>query len=101
MGSLNQTKPLAKGSLFILKNVLLHQMNVKETWIGIVHNLQDKICEAVELADGKARFHEDRWSRDEGGGGITRIIADGDVIEKGGVNTSVVHGPVTIEMKKA
>ena len=42
---------------------------------------------------------EDKWSRGEGGGGITQVIADGAVFEKGGVNTSVVFGDVTDTMR--
>ncbi|MGB0465916.1 MAG: oxygen-dependent coproporphyrinogen oxidase [Pontibacterium sp.] len=55
-------------------------------------SLQDNICSALEKADGKARFHEDAWDRETGGGGRTRVITDGTVIEKGGVNFSHVFG---------
>ena len=55
-------------------------------------NLQDRICKALEDADGKAKFVEENWIREEGGGGRTRIIADGAVIEKGGVLFSAVEG---------
>jgi coproporphyrinogen III oxidase len=54
--------------------------------------IQDTICKGLEQADGGARFHEDRWDRDEGGSGITRVISGGSVIEKGGVNFSHVFG---------
>ncbi len=54
--------------------------------------LQDAICAALEALDGKARFIEDKWKRDAGGGGRTRVISGGDVFEKGGVNFSEVHG---------
>ncbi len=54
--------------------------------------LQDSICSALELADGKAKFEEDNWTRPEGGGGRTRIIREGNVIEKGGVLFSAVQG---------
>lgn len=73
--------------------------NIKETWITYIHNLQDRICKAVELSDGHATFKEDKWERAEGGGGRTRVIAGGKVFEKGGVNTSVVFGPVTEAMR--
>ena len=69
------------------------------TWIRHIHALQDHICAALEACDGKATFVEDKWERAEGGGGITRVIANGDVFEKGGVNTSVVYGPVTDAMR--
>jgi coproporphyrinogen III oxidase len=58
-----------------------------------LRNLQDKICNALEDTDGKSKFETDHWSREQGGGGITRIIRDGDVIEKGGVLFSAVEGP--------
>jgi coproporphyrinogen III oxidase len=74
-------------------------MNVKETWIGFIDKLQDDICAALEAADGKAKFIEDKWDRPEGGGGKTRVISNGNVFEKGGVNTSVVFGDVTEAMK--
>jgi coproporphyrinogen III oxidase len=55
-------------------------------------DLQDRICAALEREDGSARFREDRWERTEGGGGISRVIENGAVFEKGGVNFSRVHG---------
>ncbi|MGB3183324.1 MAG: oxygen-dependent coproporphyrinogen oxidase [Cyclobacteriaceae bacterium] len=55
-------------------------------------NLQDSICSALEALDGKARFQEDGWERPGGGGGRSRVIQEGDLIEKGGVNFSAVHG---------
>ncbi|MEJ2630223.1 MAG: oxygen-dependent coproporphyrinogen oxidase [Acidihalobacter sp.] len=54
--------------------------------------LQHDICAALETADGSARFHIDDWSRAEGGGGSTRVLADGSVFEQAGVNFSHVHG---------
>lgn len=67
-------------------------MSVKESFISFIHDLQNEICAALEAIDGKATFREDRWERPGGGGGKTRVIADGAVFEKGGVNTSVIHG---------
>ncbi len=72
---------------------------IKESWISFIHELQDKICSALEAVDGKATFIEDKWERAEGGGGKTRVIANGNVFEKGGVNTSIVFGEVTDAMK--
>ena len=66
--------------------------SIKDRFIKYIHTLQDQICSGLEAADGSAMFEEDNWKRDGGGGGRTRVIADGDVIEKGGVNTSVVFG---------
>jgi coproporphyrinogen III oxidase len=74
-------------------------MNIKENWISYIHGLQDRICAALEEVDGSAKFFEDAWERPEGGGGKTRVIANGNVFEKGGVNTSVVYGEVTNAMK--
>jgi coproporphyrinogen III oxidase len=54
--------------------------------------LQDSICQKLEAADGKATFQEDSWKREEGGGGRSRVMTDGAVFEKGGVNFSHVHG---------
>ncbi|UBO74193.1 oxygen-dependent coproporphyrinogen oxidase [Aeromonas rivuli] len=54
--------------------------------------LQDRICQGLEQADGLGRFVEDAWTRDEGGGGRTRVMRSGKVIEQGGVNFSHVYG---------
>lgn len=55
-------------------------------------SLQDKICQALETEDGKAKFIEEEWDRPTGGGGRTRVITNGAIIEKGGVNFSHVYG---------
>jgi len=75
-------------------------MSTKDQFISYIHGLQHTICEALEQADGKAKFIEDKWDRPEGGGGISRIIERGNVIEKGGVNTSVVHGKLPEAMQQ-
>lgn len=62
--------------------------------------LQDHICNRLEQVDGKGKFIEDKWNREEGGGGRTRIIRNGGVVEKGGVAFSEVFGPVSDVMKK-
>jgi len=54
--------------------------------------LQDRICAAVETADGRARFLQDAWQRPEGGGGRTRVLKEGNVFEQAGVNFSRVEG---------
>lgn len=64
----------------------------KEMISGWFKDLQDRICAGLESADGKGKFKEDQWTREEGGGGRTRIIQNGNVIEKGGVNFSAVFG---------
>ncbi len=62
--------------------------------------LQDTICKGLETADGKGLFKEEQWQRAEGGGGRTRVITDGAVIEKGGVNFSAVWGACPEFLKK-
>ncbi|HHQ4912501.1 oxygen-dependent coproporphyrinogen oxidase [Aeromonas veronii] len=54
--------------------------------------LQDEICRGLEQADGSGHFVEDAWSREGGGGGRTRVLCHGAVIEQGGVNFSHVYG---------
>ncbi|NBR42991.1 MAG: coproporphyrinogen III oxidase [Verrucomicrobia bacterium] len=54
--------------------------------------LQDRLCALMEEVDGKAKYHTDEWKRAEGGGGRTRVIAGGTVLEKGGVAFSDVRG---------
>jgi coproporphyrinogen III oxidase len=76
-------------------------MTVKEQFTSYIHSLQDTICAGLERADGKAKFVEDQWTRPEGGGGKTRVIANGNVFEKGGVNTSVVTGVLPKTMQEA
>lgn len=68
-------------------------MYSKEAIADWFMSLQDKICHALEDADGGAKFIEDPWERNEGGGGRSRVLTHGAVIEKGGVNFSAVHGP--------
>ena len=51
-------------------------------------DLQDRICNALQTEDGGTQFVEDAWERPAGGGGRTRVIENGHVIEKGGVNFS-------------
>ena len=76
-------------------------MSVKDQFVAYIHGLQDSICAGLESMDGKAKFREDKWERPEGGGGKTRVIADGNVFEKGGVNTSVVLGTLPKAMQIA
>jgi coproporphyrinogen III oxidase len=67
----------------------------KTDFISFIHSYQDRLCKILEEEDGHAKFATDKWERADGGGGITRVIEKGKVFEKGGVNTSVVHGTVT------
>lgn len=72
----------------------------KEDVAREMRDLQDHICGELEKLDTKGRFIEDKWQREQGGGGRTRIIESDQLIEKGGVNFSEVHGEVTPMMKK-
>lgn len=74
-------------------------LELRRRAVAYFRELQDRICAAIEEIDGKACFREDRWQREGGGGGITRIIQDGAVFEKGGVNTSEVYGEVLPAMR--
>jgi coproporphyrinogen III oxidase len=62
--------------------------NIAEWFSG----LQDRICLALEAADGGSKFKEDAWERPGGGGGRSRVFEEGAIIEKGGVNFSAVWG---------
>jgi coproporphyrinogen III oxidase len=66
-----------------------HQADLVETFL---RDLQDRICSAVEMFDGQAKFTEDAWTREAGGGGRTRVLRNGAVFEQAGVNFSRVHG---------
>ena len=66
--------------------------DVIETVKAYLLNLQDTICQTIELADGKGHFTEDSWVREEGGGGRSRVMKNGDIVEQGGVNFSHVFG---------
>lgn len=72
---------------------------MKDAFIKYIHTLQDTITSALEKVDGKASFKEDLWERPEGGGGRTRVIENGNVFEKGGVNISQVHGKLPKSMQ--
>lgn len=76
-------------------------MGFKDKVVAAYQKIQDTICEGLEQTDGKGRFEEELWSRDGGGGGRTRILQSGNVIEKGGVNFSAVHGKLPEAIKKA
>jgi coproporphyrinogen III oxidase len=72
---------------------------MKDTFVSYIQNLQNKITSTLEEIDGKAKFQEDVWQRTEGGGGKTRVIQNGNIFEKGGVNVSAVHGPLPKSMQ--
>jgi len=73
---------------------------MKDQFYAYIQNLQDQICQGLETVDGSTKFREDLWNRPEGGGGRTRVIENGAVFEKGGVNISAVHGKLPDTMQK-
>ena len=73
----------------------------KETIELWFKTLQDNICQALEQTDQKGTFHEDLWERPGGGGGRTRVMQHGKIIEKGGVNFSAVHGSLPDRIQQA
>ncbi|MEM9362735.1 MAG: oxygen-dependent coproporphyrinogen oxidase [Bacteroidota bacterium] len=72
---------------------------MKDQFYRYIQKLQDTITNGIEKMDGEAKFQEDVWKRPEGGGGRTRVIENGTVFEKGGVNISAVHGPLPKSMQ--
>jgi coproporphyrinogen III oxidase len=73
---------------------------LRDRVVSYFYDLQDRLVTALEQLDGPARFREDSWQREGGGGGRTRILADGAVLEKAGVNFSDVHGQMSEEFAK-
>lgn len=72
---------------------------MKDQFYLYIQDLQNTITSKLEEIDGKAQFKEDLWKRPEGGGGRTRVIENGAVFEKGGVNISAVHGALPKSMQ--
>lgn len=67
----------------------------------MLFGLQNDICKAIEDLDGTGKFRSDAWVRENGGGGISRVLTGGKVFEKAGVNLSVVYGSMPQEALKA
>ncbi len=72
---------------------------MKDAFYNYVKILQDNITQLLGKIDGKIDFKEDLWERPQGGGGRTRILENGNVIEKAGVNISAVYGPLPESMQ--
>ena len=72
---------------------------IKDTFYTYIQNLQNTITSKLDAVDGSAHFKEDVWERQEGGGGKSRVIENGAVFEKGGVNISAVHGALPESMQ--
>ena len=66
--------------------------NSREKTKNLLLTLQDKICSGLENVDGKGKFIEDSWLRNEGGGGRSRVLKNGSIFEQAGVNFSEVQG---------
>jgi len=73
---------------------------MKDQFYKYIESLQDRITSKIEEIDGVSRFKEDVWERHQGGGGRTRVIENGAIFEKGGVNISAVHGELPEVLKK-
>lgn len=73
---------------------------MKDKFYTYIQELQDTITTKLEAVDGVAKFKQDIWERPEGGGGRTRVIENGAVFEKGGVNISGVHGELPQSMQQ-
>jgi coproporphyrinogen III oxidase len=71
-----------------------HDRPLPERAAALFRETQDRITHALERLDGAGRFREDGWERPGGGGGRTRILEDGGIFERAGVNFSEVHGDV-------
>ncbi len=64
----------------------------RERITGLIEALHDETTSFFSALDGGGEFHEDRWDREGGGGGVTRVLTEGIALEKAGVNRSVVEG---------
>ncbi|RMA65913.1 oxygen-dependent coproporphyrinogen oxidase [Ulvibacter antarcticus] len=73
---------------------------MKDKFVAYIRELQNVITSGLEAVDGNAKFKEDIWKRPEGGGGQSRVIENGEVFEKGGVNISEVHGKLSESMQQ-
>jgi coproporphyrinogen III oxidase len=80
-----------------IRRVPLNKMD-KHDIAAYFQGLQDTICAGIASTDGVASFKEDNWKRAEGGGGRTRVLAKGAILEKAGVNFSAVEGPLHPKM---
>ena len=75
-------------------------MTKHERCVEFLRGFHDRLCAGLEAADGSARFREDAWERPGGGGGRSRVLTDGAIFEKAGVNFSEVHGEFSPEFAK-
>ena len=73
------------------------QESLQARFERMIRKAQDEICAGIAAADGQATFMEESWTREDGGGGVSRVLQDGAVFEKAGVNVSVVYGSMSRE----
>lgn len=73
---------------------------MKDQFYNYIERLQDTITSTIEELDGATKFKEDIWKREEGGGGRTRVIENGAIFQKGGVNISAVYGELPETLRK-
>ena len=73
---------------------------MRQKMADMVHRIQDEICLALKEIDG-VNFRQDEWTREEGGGGRSRVFSGGEVFEKAGVNVSVVYGTLSPQAAKS
>ncbi|MBT3562028.1 MAG: oxygen-dependent coproporphyrinogen oxidase [Flavobacteriaceae bacterium] len=71
---------------------------MKNVFSKYIDSLQASVISSLEQVDGLGKFKKDSWSRIEGGGGLTMVLENGNVFEKGGVNVSKVHGKLPESM---
>jgi coproporphyrinogen III oxidase len=84
----------------VLETLQEEKVSFKNKFFNYIENLQNTITSTLEKVDGGAIFQEDNWKRKEGGGGKTRVIENGTVFEKGGVNISKVFGELPESLRK-
>ena len=73
---------------------------MRQKMADMVHRIQDEICEALREIDG-VDYRQDEWTREEGGGGRSRVFSGGKVFEKAGVNVSIVYGTLSPQAAKS
>src|SRR5690349_3882602 len=90
-GAFGRAIKKAGGSIVYNRSSMMEPPNWRATTESYFKQLQDRITHAVEEVDGE-HFREDSWIREGGGGGRTRVLEEGKVFEKAGVNFSSVYG---------
>ncbi|KAM4701738.1 oxygen-dependent coproporphyrinogen-III oxidase, mitochondrial [Discoglossus pictus] len=80
-----------------LRELQQNSRDMKTQMELLIMETQAEVCRALEKVEGGSGFTVDRWQREEGGGGISCVLQDGNVFEKAGVNVSVVHGYLSEE----